>query len=345
MPFLASGLMCALLIAAGLRLGRLLPLNILADTPGARSLHSTPKPRTGGIAIIVSFLLVGVTEQFFQHAPALLFKWPSPAAAILLLLVVSLFDDFRGLSPFFRFAVQLTAAVVATFPTIEHPVFTDSHFYGILFLVFLAISLTWSANLFNFMDGADGLAGGMALIGFGALSFGAQLDANAGAEMQRECLWISGAAAGFLLFNFSPARLFMGDTGSVTLGFVAAYFSLLGSLAGHWPWWFGPAIFSCFIVDATVTLAKRAAARKVIWHAHREHYYQHLILSGWSHRKTCFAYYILMLTSAICALSAKNSPRPWTWLLPLVITYASLIAVLEWRFHQEKEDGKKSGTG
>ena len=109
------------------------------------------------------------------------------------------------------------------------------------------------------------------------------------------CATLAGASLGFLFFNFPPSRIFMGDAGSIPLGFLSAAVGLHGFLTGQWSWWFGFLVFSPFWVDATVTLLKRLLRGERIWHAHREHYYQRLILSGWSHRRTIASYYFLML--------------------------------------------------
>ena len=142
-----------------------------------------------------------------------------------------------------------------------------------------------------------------------------------------------------------PAKIFMGDAGSIPFGFLAATLDIHGALAGLWSWWFGLLVFSPFIVDATVTLIRRLARRERIWIAHREHYYQRLILSGWSHRKTVCSYYLLMLGSAISALIAQNSRLLYPTVTFWVITYMSLLLYLEWRFHQYKKDKSEEHPG
>ena len=149
---------------------------------------------------------------------------------------------------------------------------------------------------------------------------------------------LSGAALGFLLFNMPVAKIFMGDAGSIPIGFLAAALGIQGSLMGLWTWWFGLLVFSPFIVDATVTLIKRIARHERIWIAHREHYYQRLILSGLGHRKTVFSYYLLMLGSAVSALAAQNDQLLYPIVTFWVITYLSLLLYLEWRFHHHKKD-------
>src|SRR5262249_47507440 len=116
------------------------------------------------------------------------------------------------------------------------------------------------------------------------------------------------AAAAFLVFNFHPARIFMGDAGSVPLGFLAAALGTTGWLQGHWAWWFPPLVFSPFIVDASVPLARRLARGDRVWRAHRDHYYQRLVQLGWGHRRTALAEYMLMLACGGAGLAALAAP-------------------------------------
>jgi UDP-N-acetylmuramyl pentapeptide phosphotransferase/UDP-N-acetylglucosamine-1-phosphate transferase len=142
------------------------------------------------------------------------------------------------------------------------------------FLIFTV----WFINLYNFMDGMDGFAGGMGTLGFGFLAY---LGWLAGQDFfALSGLLIAGANLGFLLCNFPPARIFMGDAGSTTMGFLAAGMSLWGVRDGLFPMWIPILIFSPFIVDATVTLIRRLVHGDKVWQAHRSHYYQRLVLLG-----------------------------------------------------------------
>jgi len=161
------------------------------------------------------------------------------------------------------------------------------------------VAVVWMTNLYNFMDGMDGLAGGMAVFGFGFLAMAAWFAGNTPLALMNAS--IAAAAVAFLLFNFHPARMFLGDAGSTTFGFLAAGLGLIGWRDGAWSIWFPVLIFSPFIVDATVTLVRRAMQRERFWLAHRGHYYQRLVLSGWGHRKTAFTAYGLMILCGILA--------------------------------------------
>jgi UDP-N-acetylmuramyl pentapeptide phosphotransferase/UDP-N-acetylglucosamine-1-phosphate transferase len=156
--------------------------------------------------------------------------------------------------------------------------------------------LLWVTNLYNFMDGMDGFAGGMTLIGGLAL---AVLTAKGNAwTVSVLSLLLAGAAAGFLVHNFPPARIFMGDVGSIPIGFFFGAVMLLGGRDGLFDLWVPLIVFSPFVVDATATLLRRALAGEKIWQAHRAHYYQRVVLLGWGHRRTVLAEYGLMVSCA-----------------------------------------------
>lgn len=205
---------------------------------------------------------------------------------------LGLVDDRRSVSARVRLLAQLLVGggfLVMTGPT-------SGWLAGGLFLV----GLVWMANLYNFMDGSDGLAGGMAVFGFSAFAVAAGLAGEA--PLAWVCAGIAAAAAGFLCFNFHPARIFMGDVGSVPLGFLAGALGLVGCEAGAWPSWFPLLVFSPFIVDATVTLLQRARRGERVWQAHRTHYYQRMVQMGLGHRGTALSAYGLMLGVALSAL-------------------------------------------
>lgn len=251
------------------------------DLPNRRSLHTQAVPCTGGVAILAG-LLIGAGFAAPQ------FLWLLTLGAGLALL--SFVDDLRGVAVSWRLLAHFLVATLFmlwAFPA-----------WPWLAVVLAVLAISWMTNLFNFMDGADGLAGGMALIGFGFLGAAAW---GEGASLAMLCACASASAAAFLLFNFNPARIFMGDAGSIPLGFLAAALGLLGWREALWPLWFPLLVFSPFIVDASVTLTRRIVRGEKVWQAHHDHYYQRLVRMGWSHRRTALAEYALM---AFCGGSA-----------------------------------------
>jgi UDP-N-acetylmuramyl pentapeptide phosphotransferase/UDP-N-acetylglucosamine-1-phosphate transferase len=289
-PGSVAMLACALCLLALLRLRPLLPL----DRPNARSLHAAPTPRVGGLGIAVGCFVALVASPRPMIGTLASFLL-APAG---LLVLVSLWDDYVGLSAQWRLLVHMLAASLFL-------VLADATHLATLPL--LVLVLAGSSNLYNFMDGADGLAGGMAVFGFGAYGVLAWMAGDA--ELLRICVILVGAALAFLIFNFPPARLFMGDAGSVPLGFLAAAVGLLGWRRGLWPWITPLLVFSPFVVDASATLVRRALLRERIWQAHHSHYYQRLVRMGWRQRRLAMVEYALMAATASSAVLGVRHPQ------------------------------------
>lgn len=237
------------------------------------------------------------------------------AIGALVLAMTAAIDDRTGLSPGMRMAIHLAvAASVAAFglrmdslelPGIEWNL--GKWPAGVISVLFLV----WMVNLYNFMDGMDGFAGGMAVFGFGAL---AVLGWQAGhPTFSQLSAIIAAASAGFLVLNFPPARIFMGDVGSATLGFLAGALSIWGVQEAVFPFWVPILIFSPFVADATVTLIKRLVRGEKVWEAHRSHYYQRLVRLGWGHKKTVLFQYLLMLGCAVTAIWAVHGSAKQQW--------------------------------
>ncbi len=294
------------------------------DYPNARSLHQSPVPRSGGLAILAGIVIGFVgwawAVPFYQNSWWLL--------GILLITVVSFADDKAAVHPFVRLIVHFSAALLLvpsglipeTLSVI--PLSLQLPFW--IVKTISVVSIVWMINLYNFMDGIDGLAGGMTIIGFSMLSI---LAFQAGESLYAGlCLIIIAATLGFMLFNFPPARIFMGDVGSSLLGYLAAVFIYWGQKEEIFPFWVGILIFSPFIVDASVTLCKRSVRREKIWIAHREHYYQRLVLLGWSHKQTVLAEYGLMLVVGLAAIVASGLSAKFQ--LSVVITWVMLYILL-----------------
>ncbi len=305
-----------LAVALMLRFPDALPL----DRPNPRSLHAHPVPRTGGLGI-----MLGVLAAALWLGPA---SYVAVLALAFALAIFSVIDDVKGLPVFARLLAHLAAA--AAFVALYAP-------EGFPLLGALAgiVAVAWMTNLYNFMDGSDGLAGGMAVFGFGAYGFAAWLGGDA--ALAGLGLAIAAAALAFLVFNFHPARIFMGDGGSIPLGFAAAALGLLGHWRGLWPLAFPVLVFSPFIVDASVTLARRLARGERVWQAHRSHYYQRLVRMGLGHRGTALGEYALM---AACAGSALWLVWQPAWQGPLLLAWACVYVVLmgavdlRWKRHE-----------
>lgn len=266
--------------------------NKIQDIPNERSLHTTPVPRIGGMALIIG-MLAGWAMMFNS-----LSWWI--VLPLLVLFMVSVLDDMRGLSVRYRLLVHLGAAWMMV---LGCGLFDQNLLLAILVL----LMVVWAINLYNFMDGSDGLAGGMALFGFSMYGIAAMM----GHDVPFALLNFSAAAAAlsFLYFNFYPARIFMGDAGSIPLGFLAAAMGVWGWQISLWPAWFPLLVFSPFVLDATVTLFKRGLRREKVWQAHRDHYYQRIVLLGFGHRNTAIFEYALMAGVGASALFALQHPE------------------------------------
>jgi len=307
-PALAA-LIAALVLAvsyAGTRalIGALSSRAIL-DHPNDRSSHDAPTPRGAGIAVLAAllpaWLFIGATtENALEGMPYVL-------AIALALAVVSWADDRRGLGAASRLAVQgpcvAIALVLAPFPA---PVF------GGLFPAFLDIAATaflwlWFINLFNFMDGIDGIAGvETAAIGLGV--FVAAKIGNLDDHWLALGLTASAAAVGFLRWNWHPAKIFLGDVGSIPLGFLLGWLLLSLAAAGH-P---APAVILplYFLADATITLFRRLVRGDKIWEAHREHFYQIAVRSGLRHDQVSGIVAVANLFLVALAMVAMRG-LPW----------------------------------
>lgn len=281
------------------------------DEPNHRSLHTAPTPRVGGL-VLIPLAVAGWMLISFE-------LWPIAAMAAGLSLL-SYADDRHNLPIMLRFGAHLVAAVLAVGLLLQPTA-------SLLLFVSGALAIGWLTNLYNFMDGADGLAGGMAVAGFGAYAMIAWLVGDAALTMA--ALTMVSAAGGFLILNFPPARVFMGDAGSIPLGFLAGALGLAGYARGDWSLWFPLLAFAPFIVDATVTLLRRALRGERVWQAHREHAYQRMVRSGLGHRGMVLRWYGLMaMSSALAVLLWRFAPPAMQWVCSgLWLLGLSVVAV------------------
>ncbi len=265
--------------------------NFGLDYPNERSLHERPVPRTGGIAI-----LLGCAAALSFAAGQI---W-LPVVLALGLAVVSFIDDLRGMPTAARLAAHVAASAFFAWYVLSPMALFE--------LGLIVVGLAWLTNLYNFMDGSDGLAGGMTLIGFGASGVAAHLAGHPALAVI--CAALAAASGAFLIYNFHPARIFLGDVGSIPLGFLAGAIGILGWRDDAWPLWFPVLVFGPFIGDATVTLIKRLIRGERVWRAHREHYYQRMVRMGLGHRYTACIAYAAMVVCAVAALIGRAVSPP-----------------------------------
>lgn len=313
--------------AALVRLSRhLLLRHEVLDRPNARSSHDTPTPRGGGLGLLVVLLPVWVAcsamvpatvPGYFQAI------WLIPLAA-LLLMVVSLVDDIRTLAPGPRLAAQFICVLGGAF-LIPGPVF-QGLLPGPVDTLVAAIGWVWFINLFNFMDGIDGISGVEAIaIGLGIALIGVATN-NALDLLHVQALVVAAAAAGFLIWNWHPARIFLGDSGSIPLGYLLGW--LLLSLAASGAWHAAAILPLYYLADATITLFRRIARGEKPWEAHRDHFYQAAIKRGLPHSRVSSAIAFvntLLVGLAIAAVALGPGLPAWAALLAAALLVAGLL--------------------
>lgn len=243
----------------------------LIDTPNERSSHVVATPRGGGVAIVCVFLLFLLGWHWVKGVDFGLLWAILPSG--LAVAIVGFWDDHQSLPARLRFGVHLAASAWAVWHLGGWPVLdlgVASIAWGAFGSLVATLGLVWMINLYNFMDGIDGLAGSEAVFVSGA---GAVLLWLSGADFMPFAL-LGAASAGFLVLNWPPAKIFMGDAGSGFLGFALGVLGLHSTATGTtsiWPWLI---LLSVFLVDATLTLLRRAVQGFPVTEAHRTHAYQ-----------------------------------------------------------------------
>lgn len=291
----------------------------MVDRPNARGLHEVPVARGGGAAILiaVSACLIALMAAGSLE-PRLGAPWVACGLGFGLL---GWIDDRFDLSATIRLIGQLLLAGVFC---LTLPGVAPLDPAGLLLAVLAAVAMVWMVNLYNFMDGADGFAALEAVVvaGTGAAVVGTA----GGADVAPIAALVAGGSAGFLYWNWAPARIFMGDVGSYFLGFQFGALLLHGVITGTGAWvWL--ILLAPFVTDASLTLGRRLVQREKWWQPHRTHLYQRLILNGWSHTRICVALLaITILLLAPAAAVAAHYPR----LGPSATVMIYLVAVIMW---------------
>lgn len=317
----------ALLAAiSGLLTWYLMKRVLIIDVPNERSSHTQPTPRSGGIAIVATTLLglVGLKLLSGDAAFDADFFWMTAGAAVLIA-VVSIFDDLMGLGFMAKLALQaLCAGLVMAFGMVIDVVHVPGFGAIELGVWGYAITFLWIVgltNAFNFMDGIDGIAGGTAIVAAGFFAVITYI--NGSDVVYLLSVVIVGASLGFLVWNWQPASIFMGDSGSQFLGFTLAVMAIIAGRfdASHTSYLVMPLLFLHYIWDTVFTLLRRMIARERITTAHRSHLYQLLNQLGWSHAKVTSLYLAMGAAQGVGALALVNlegPPRAWVF-APFVV--------------------------
>ena len=271
------------------------------DRPNERSSHAAPTPRGGGIAVVAAILVAWLA---LIGAGAVAPRLIVICVSALLLAAVSWLDDLTDLSPAGRLLAQLVAVGLGMLAVVpEGPVF-QGWLLPALDAVAAVLLWMWFVNLFNFMDGIDGLAGSEAA----AIAIGLVLFAGIGVGRDPGLAALAAAAGaaalGFLVWNWAPARIFLGDVGSVPLGYLLGF--LLLQTAGRGGWKIALILPLYFLADATITLGRRLARREPVWQAHRQHFYQRAAQRGLGHAEIAIRVIAADVVLVGCGWAAEN---------------------------------------
>lgn len=267
----------------------------LLDVPNDRSSHSTPTPRGGGLAIVITFYVAVLAAGLLNLVNMSMLYTLLLSGGLVSL--VGYLDDHSHIPARIRLIVHfLASSVVLYFVPLPDMIFFGYRLeFGGIFYVIIAIYLVWLLNLYNFMDGIDGLASIQALSV--CLAIGIILVASQQQELSEVLgllIFMGMAVAGFLIWNFPPAKIFMGDIGSSFIGFMIGVFSLLSAQKDMTLFWSWLIMMGVFIVDASFTLVARVLMGYKFYEAHRTHAYQHAALK-FSHLKVTVSVAIINL--------------------------------------------------
>ncbi|MFA6492828.1 MAG: MraY family glycosyltransferase [Patescibacteria group bacterium] len=351
-PFIISALICGGLTYYVKRLAEKLKL---FDLPTPRKVHTSPLPRLGGVAIVVAFLIMIIGYTFASNRlnfglSELLFvdqKIVGMVIGLLILLVVGIIDDIRGVAPLKKLFWQLLAAIIVVsfgvsisflrLPFGNHIDLTNVqiHFctFGDCFnIAILAdlISIFWILlliNTFNFLDGLDGLATGISLISAMAIFFlSLSLGQDASALL---AIIIAGTTIGFLPWNFNPARIFLGDSGSMTLGYLVAVLAMIsgGKLATSF------LVLGIPVLDVGWVVLRRVFKGKSPFLADKRHFHHRLLTAGLTQRQAVLLLYIISIVFGSVAVISKTQEKiaALVVLVGLTVALALILIVLELR--------------
>lgn len=310
------------------------------DQPSPRKVHKVPVPRLGGLAVIVaSMLTIVVAKQFdFPVGKPLRgdFFWTGVALGLLPVILISIWDDIRPLRGIPKLMAHSAGALIAVYFGIRlNP---EIHLFGNEYVIgwmAIPVSVLWIAgvtNAFNIVDGLDGLSAGLALIS--AISLAAVAVVAKRYEMALAALTIAGSLAGFLPFNFFPARVFLGDTGATAVGFTLACLALRGgaTLSAGMAILVPVLVMSLPIAETLVSMLRRMIRKRIgggggIFEADREHFHHRLLSRGFDQRQTVFVLYGIGVAVAVCGVISLFVTHQTAALLLLTLLIAAFVGL------------------
>jgi UDP-N-acetylmuramyl pentapeptide phosphotransferase/UDP-N-acetylglucosamine-1-phosphate transferase len=273
------------------------------DIPNERSNHQTPVPRGGGIAVML-VILATILAAYFQHGEMVgEFKYIFFGAGLLAL--ISWIDDIKGLPVLARLIPQFAIVTFLTFNEFKEievfhgllPVWADQ-----VAVIFIWV---WFLNLYNFMDGIDGISAIEAITIFIGIFIATSLFKTP-PQIAFFAAVVGGAMLGFLFLNWHPAKLFLGDVGSIPVGFLLGWLLLELSASGYTE--YAAIISGYYLADSGITLIRRLLKKKMFWQSHSEHFYQLAVRGGFTHKEVVTRIIITnLILLAIAALLPNNT--------------------------------------
>lgn len=300
------------------------------DEPNHRSSHQVATPRGGGLAVVAVIALAWIAGAFIFE-PVISGFW-FVAGGLAILAVVSWLDDLRSLPASLRLAVQVLAVATALWGTGESMLVFQGLLPSPVDHLVVAVLWLWFINLFNFMDGIDGISAVESASVAGGLALCALL-AGLGADYIFWSASLAAAALGFIRWNWSPARIFLGDVGSVSLGYLLGWLLILLAAKGYWAAALILPLY--YLADASWTLCRRALKGEAIWKAHRQHFYQQAVQRGHSHAAVSTR---ILLCNAVLVGAALLAVSGLTW-PALALACLAVAALLFMLAHQMPPGG------
>jgi len=305
---------------------KLAPSLGLMDTPNARSSHSQPKPRGAGIVfVLTSLVAIGWLYWLFGGLPPVFWGVVFAGGSIA---VLGFADDMKELPAWQKLVFHIAAALIAMMSAGGFPTLNIGGYYlemGTFGAVLATIFIIWCLNAYNFMDGIDGIAGSQAV--FFLLSAGILVALQIDAGFLLLSVILSAGVGGFLIWNWAPSRVMMGDAGSGFLGISIGLLTIYGANvlgANLWPFII---LMSVFFVDAKITLMRRLWRREKIYQAHRMHAYQHAAIKYRSHGKVVAGVWALNLFWVLpMAIGATLAPNHGVYYYLITIIPLALLA-------------------
>ena len=304
------------------------------DRPNIRSMHIDPIPRGGGIVIVGLFVL-GVLMLIF-NTPGIHRCLLTLGFGTLVIGSLGWLDDHKSLSISHKLIVQLVLGVVCVIliqPETRIYLYTGTTVYlnNFVLVPVIVLWLTWIMNVFNFMDGIDGLVSSQSIINAFVLTIWFFIEGDTSTALM--CLILSGVTSGFIFFNWSPAKIFLGDSGSLSLGLIFGVLAIYGITKHQMPVIGFIVLYGIFLSDTSITLLRRILKRERWWEPHTQHYYQRIVRTGISHSKvSIFALITSIGLSIVATLQVVSYGPNIIWIAGAVVLLFGLINITK---HQE----------